>query len=74
MIIPDKCLGPLINLLYNVWFTKWRHKISCMSKADWLLLIDEFWTILEEGRKYPVVEKIGLALLDELDARSEGKY
>lgn len=72
-IISDTKLNKALNVIFNVWFQKWKCKLKTMTDKDWDTCIHELNYIAEQG-EYPVVATIGIALLDELDARVKGGY
>jgi hypothetical protein len=69
--IPDDKLSALMNVLYNVWFKKWKHETTEKSLDT---AINELSKIMEQGQEYPVVAHLSMALLYELDARIHGGY
>lgn len=72
-IIPDEKLGKAMQVLYNVWFSKWRRLTREMTPDMWNLCYAELMHIKEQGN-YEVVRRIGDALAMELDARWRGHY
>ena len=70
--ITDEKLSALMNVLYNTWFQKWRHRMKAESDFDaaW----DELDIIMRQGEQYPVVKHLCISLLYELDARLHGGY
>jgi len=73
MIIPDEKLGKALQVLYNVWFDKWRRRTREMTPDLWTQCYDELLHITNQG-DYEVVQRIGNALAMELDARWRGHY
>ena len=69
--IPDDKLSAFMNVLYNVWFKKWK-KTTDEDSFD--SATRELSTIMEQGKEYPVVEHMCMSLLYELDARRKGGY
>lgn len=67
-IIPDEKLGKAMQVLYNVWFDKWRRLTREMTPDMWNQCYAELMHIKEQGN-YEVVWMIGDALAMELDAR-----
>lgn len=72
-IIPDEKLGKAMQVLYNVWFDKWRRLTREMTPDMWNQCYAELMHIKEQGN-YEVVRMIGDALAMELDARRRGHY
>ena len=70
--IPDDKLMKLLNVLYNRWFAKWRHRARAFTDADRRQAIEELNQIYEQGKQYPIVEELCIAFYMELDARSRG--
>ena len=73
MIITDEKLGEALQVLYNVWFDKWRRRTREMTPDLWIQCHDELLHITNQG-DYEVVQRIGNALAMELDARWRGHY
>ena len=72
-IIPDEKLAKALNVLYGVWFNKWRRMTREMTPALWAQCHEELLYITNQGN-YEVVARIGGALEAELDARWRGHY
>ena len=72
-IIPDDKLGKALNVLYGVWFNKWRRMTREMTPDLWNQCKEELSYIADQG-DYEVVTQIGNALAMELDARWRGHY
>lgn len=45
-----------------------------MTDADWRACIEECDRMIAQGPQYPLVEKVMMALLYEIDARQKGRY
>lgn len=72
-IITDEKLGKALNVLYGVWFNKWRRITNEMTPELWDQCLAELLYITDQGN-YELVIRIGHALAMELDARWRGKY
>ena len=66
-IIPDEKLGKAMQVLYNVWFNKWRRLTREMTPDMWDQCLAELLHITGQG-DYEVVRRIGDALAMELEA------
>lgn len=71
--IPDEQLPKLLNVVYNVWYAKWKNR-KTMTDDDWTLAIGEACRIMEQGDEYPVVRNLVMTFLYELEARAFGGY
>lgn len=67
-------LKDFMDMLYNNWFQRYKNKAETMFDEDWAACVDELARIIEEGKGSRVVRDIGVALLNELDARRKGGY
>lgn len=74
--IPDAKLSSLLNIVYNVWFIKWRTQVVSMQDGDprWDQLLAEAWQIMAQGEQYPLVSNLVITFLYELEARAFGGY
>lgn len=76
IVIPDNKLSSLLNIVYNVWFAKWRMQAVTMHEDDprWDQMLSEAWQIMAQGEEYPVVSHLVITFLYELEARAFGGY
>lgn len=73
--IQDDQLKSLLQVVYNVWFRKWKSRIAAaMSDDDWHQMITEAWNIMEQGEEYPIVKHLVITFLYELEARAFDGY
>ena len=72
--MPDATLKAFLDTAVNRWFAKWRRKAATMTDADWRACIEECDRMIAQGPQYPLVEKVMMALLYEIDARQKGRY
>ncbi|MBR2999777.1 MAG: hypothetical protein IKF39_02170 [Oscillospiraceae bacterium] len=70
--IPDDKLQKLLNVLYNLYFNKWKRRMPAASDEERRQCIEELDSICRQGEQYPIVEALALAFYMELDARSRG--
>ena len=69
-VMPDDKLLAVMNVIFNVWFRKWRNKTICDD--DWDQIIAEADAISDQGRQYPLVNSLLVAFIKELEARALG--
>ena len=67
----NKILNAGLNHLYNVWFRKYRD--GQLNDVEWETCVSELEKIRAEYQS-ETLEKIGMALLEELTARSRTGY
>lgn len=72
--IPDDQLPKLMNVIYNVWWSKWRPRAAVMDDEAWDEAIREACKILEQGDRFPIVKNLMMSFLYELEARAFGGY
>ncbi len=68
--IPDALMKKAMNVLFNVWFEKWKRKVGHFSQDDWDVCVAEFVRISAQGN-YPLVSEVGTALISELERRDK---
>lgn len=71
-VIPDSMFSVFMNRLYNVWFRRWKNRMT--EEANFEAALNELGVILSEGGKYPAVKHMCITLLYELEARLCGGY
>jgi hypothetical protein len=72
--VPDTQLAQLMNVIYNVWFRKWKQRASHMTDDEFDLAVSEINHIMEQGKEYPIVKNLAITFLYELSARKNGGY
>ena len=70
--IPDDKLQKLLNVLYNLYFNKWKRRMVSASDQERRQCLEELDSICRQGEQYPIVEALAFAFYMELDARSRG--
>lgn len=65
--IADTQLSKAMNVIYNVWFEKWK-RIKDPTPDQWELCIAELNYVLDQGN-FTVLITIAQALITELDQR-----
>lgn len=72
--IPDGQLAALMNVIYNVWFGKWKRRAANMTDDEYDSAVMELNHIMEQGKEYPIVRNLAITFLYELSARKNGGY
>lgn len=72
--IPDTHLKPLMNVIYNTWFGKWKLRAAKLTDEDFDKAMAELDHIMEQGKGYPIVRNLAITFLYELSARKNGGY
>lgn len=68
--IPDRKLNALMNVIYNVWFRKWKSlPTEKWDEASWKQMIEEADQIWEQGAEYHIVGDLIMAFVNEFDLR-----
>lgn len=70
--IPDALMKKAMNVLFNVWFEKWKRKVGHFSQDDWDVCVAELTRIAAQG-DYALVREVGTALISELERRDKDK-
>lgn len=70
--VPEDQLPKLMNVIYNVWWQKWRN--AAMDDDAWSDAIDEACKIMAQGDRFPFVQNLVMTFLYELEARAFGGY
>ena len=73
--IPDAKLGALLNVIYNVWFRKWKNlPMDKWTELSWSQLIGEANNIWEQGKQYQIVGDLVMSFLYEFEIRWRAWY
>ena len=72
--LPEDQLPKLLNVVYNIWYAKWKPRSAAMTDDDWTIAIEEACRIMEQGDEYPFVRNLVMTFLYELEARAFGGY
>ena len=68
--IPDAKLSALLNVIYNVWFRKWKNlPMDKWTESSWSQLINEANNIWEQGKQYQIVGDLVMSFLYEFETR-----
>ena len=72
--IPDDKLSALMNVIFNVWWGKWKSRAAHMTDEIYEQAANEALHIMTQGEEYPIVKHLVISFLYELAARIRGEY